>query len=109
MKRFQVENCVQNARQYAGEEPYENISYDLVGDYIEAETEEEAISLAMDYLKDSIMDNITEGYAEIEDNELLTYDDDDNVVECYYNFTAKNRKFFFEDFRFFLRIVSSCT
>ena len=81
MKRFQVENCVQNARQYAGKEPYENISYDLVGDYIEAETEEEAISL--------IMDNITEGYAEIEDNELLTYDDDDNVVECYYNFTAK--------------------
>ena len=89
MKRFQVENCVQNARQYAGEEPYENISYDLVGDHIEAETEEEAISLAMDYLKDSIMDNITEGYAEIEDNELLTYDDGDNVVECYYNFTAK--------------------
>ena len=89
MKRFQVENCVQNARQYAGEEPYENISYDLVGDHIEAETEEEAISLAMDYLKDSIMDNITEGYAESEDNELLTYDDDDNVVECYYNFTAK--------------------
>ena len=45
--KFQVENCVQNARQYAGEEPYENISYDLVGDYIEAETEEEAICLAV--------------------------------------------------------------
>ena len=47
MKRFQVENCVQNARQYAGEEPYEHISYNIVDGDVEAENEKEAIENAV--------------------------------------------------------------
>ena len=64
MKRFQVENCVQNARQYAGEEPYEHISYNIVDGDVEAENEKEAIVNALYYLADNIND--TNGmYAEV--------------------------------------------
>lgn len=90
MKRFQVENCVQNARQYAGEEPYEHISYNIVDGDVEAENEKEAIVNALYYLADNIND--TNGmYAEVnlKDESILIYNDDDEVVEYYFDFVAK--------------------
>ena len=84
MKRFQVENCVQNARQYAGEEPYEHISYNIVDGDVEAENEKEAIVNALYYLADNM-------YAEVnlKDESILIYNDDDEVVEYYFDFVAK--------------------
>ena len=90
MKRFQVENCVQNARQYAGEEPYEHISYNIVDGDVEAENEKEAIVNALYYLADNIND--TNGmYAEVnlKDESILIYNDDDEVVEYYFDCVAK--------------------
>lgn len=90
MKRFQVENCVQNARQYAGKEPYEHISYNIVDGDVEAENEKEAIVNALYYLADNIND--TNGmYAEVnlKDESILIYNDDDEVVEYYFDFVAK--------------------
>ena len=90
MKRFQVENCVQNERQYAGEEPYEHISYNIVDGDVEAENEKEAIVNALYYLADNIND--TNGmYAEVnlKDESILIYNDDDEVVEYYFDFVAK--------------------
>lgn len=90
MKRFQVENCVQNARQYAGEEPYEHISYNIVDGDVEAENEKEAIVNALYYLADNIND--TNGmYAEVnlKDESILIYNDDDEVAEYYFDFVAK--------------------
>ena len=90
MKRFQDENCVQNARQYAGEEPYEHISYNIVDGDVEAENEKEAIVNALYYLADNIND--TNGmYAEVnlKDESILIYNDDDEVVEYYFDFVAK--------------------
>ena len=49
--KYIVENAERNAEQIAGIEPYDpNMKDDYVGDYIEADSAEEAIELAIDYI-----------------------------------------------------------
>lgn len=84
-KRFTVENQVDNARQYAGEEPHAEIRENYVGDYIEATSEEEAIDLAIDYIMEHIQST-----KERVGNEILVYDNGE-VIEHYYNFTATEK------------------
>ena len=88
MKRFQVENCVQNARQYAGEEPYEHISYNIVDGDVEAENEKEAIELYKDFLIEQIRNNNLN--AEIIDDEIVVTDDEENEVERFINFEIED-------------------
>lgn len=87
MKKYLVENAIQNANQYAGIEPYNSSDKDnYVGDYIKADTSEEAIDLALDYLVERIVEN---GFKAVRDEGSITvYDDEGKVIECYYNFTA---------------------
>lgn len=91
MKRFQVENRVGNEAQCAGEEPWENISYDFVGDYIEAETPEDAIIIAINYLTDVMQENIEKGeYIEWTRDDISIYNENDVKIKYYFDFTAKD-------------------
>ncbi|MDR3824745.1 MAG: hypothetical protein Q3Y24_06465, partial [Clostridia bacterium] len=67
-----------------------HISYNIVDGDVEAENEKEAIVNALYYLADNIND--TNGmYAEVnlKDESILIYNDDDEVVEYYFDFVAK--------------------
>ena len=91
MKRFQVENRVGNEAQCAGEKPWENISYDFVGDYIEAETPEDAIIIAINYLTDVMQENIEKGeYIEWTRDDISIYNENDVKIKYYFDFTAKD-------------------
>ena len=91
MKRFQVENRVGNEAQWAGEEPWENSSYDFVGDYIEAETPEDAIIIAINYLTDVMQENIEKGeYIEWTRDDISIYNENDVKIKYYFDFTAKD-------------------
>ena len=89
MKKFQVENAYRTAEMIATGE-YTNITMDHIGDYIEAETAEEAIEIAMDYIMDEIHAN-SYYRAEIEGGSVLVYDDD-AIIEEYCRFTAKEKE-----------------
>lgn len=81
--KYQVENAVRNANQIAGIEPYDpNMKDDYVGDYIEADSAEEAIELAIDYLID-----YSDLFAERTESGILFYSDGVAVLE-YFGFTA---------------------
>lgn len=86
MKKFQVRNAYRDADMIAATE-HSDITYDFVGDYIEAETEEEAIDLAMDYIADQINSYSANFRAEIIDDTIVVFDGDE-VYDEYYNFTA---------------------
>lgn len=89
MKKFQVENAYRNADMIeAGE--YSNITFDFIGDYIEANTAEEAIELAMDYIAEQVHAN-SDNHAEIKGDSIVVLDDDDGIVEEFYGFTATIR------------------
>lgn len=86
MKKFQVENSIMNAGQTAGYAPHDEMLNDYIGCEIEAETAEEAIEFAMDYLFEQATQN---GYSEIERNDReITISEDGEPVEKYYNFVA---------------------
>lgn len=86
MQKFIIENAVQNANQYIGVEPYNFMDKDnYIGDYVEAETAEEAIDFALDYLVELIVGN---GFKAERDEESITVYDEGKVIEYYYNFTA---------------------
>lgn len=84
--KYIVENAERNADQIAGIEPYDsNMKDDYVGDYIEADSAEEAIELSIDYI--------------IEHSDLLAERTDDGILFCesfeddpvleFYGFRAK--------------------
>lgn len=89
MKKFNVENAVRNAEQIAGHEPYDaNLTFNSVDDYIEAETADEAIEFAIDYIVEQIRNSGEYNDIRVADEEITVYDDDGNAVEEYYNFSA---------------------
>ena len=89
MKKFNVENAVRNSEQILGHEPYDaNIKDDYVGDYIEADTAEEAIEYAIDSIVEAIRQNSDYSDIRVENEEITVYDDEGNAVEEYFNFTA---------------------
>lgn len=86
MKKYLVENAIQNANQYAGIEPYNSTDKNNhIGDYVDANNSEEAIDFAIDYLVDQIKSN---GFKVNRDKEGITVYDGEKVIEYYYNFTA---------------------
>lgn len=85
MKKFKVENAVRTAEMIETTE-HTNITDNYVGDYIEADTAEEAIDLAIDFLAEKTEQN---GYnTVITGDSVLVYSDDDEVIAEYYKFTA---------------------
>lgn len=93
MKRFDVVNAVRNAEQIAGHEPYDcNLTDNFVGDYIEAETHEEAIEYAIDAIVESIRQNSDYSDIRVANDEITVYDDDEKPIEQYYNFIASEWK-----------------
>lgn len=82
MKKFKVENALRTADMIEATE-HTDITDNYVGDYIEADTAEEAIEIAMDYIAERIHANTV-----MTGNSVLVYNDDDEIVEEYYKFTA---------------------
>lgn len=82
--KYIVENAERNANQIAGVEPYDpNMKDDYVGDYIEADSEDEAIELAIDY----IIEHTDYREAERTEHGIIFYEDDEPVLE-FFGFTA---------------------
>lgn len=78
--KYIVENAERNADQIAGIEPYDpNMKDDYVGDYIEADSEDEAIELAIDY----IIEHTDYREAERTERGIIFYEDDEPVLEFY--------------------------
>ena len=95
MKKYQVECIVDNRNQYYGKTPHNDIYDDCVGDYVDAESPEEAIVLAIDYIFDNIVQDLPNSLFDAErvDNEILVYDYSDDecdepVIAHYYKFRA---------------------
>ena len=95
MKKYQVECIVDNRDQYYGKTPHNDIYDDCVGDYVDAESPEEAIVLAIDYIFDNIVQVLPNSLFDAErvDNEILVYDYSDDecdepVIGHYYKFRA---------------------
>ena len=79
--KYIVENAERNADQIAGIEPYDsNMKDDYVGDDIEADSAEEAIELAIDYIIEH-----SDLLAERTDDGILFYEsfEDEPVLEFY--------------------------
>ena len=82
LRVYQVENRCMNKEQYKGREQCNQCYFDLQQDYINAESEEEAIRLGMEWLVEDIR--------EIEDDEIIITNDEDEIVEVYYDFTVRD-------------------
>ena len=82
MKEFKVEAHYRNAEMIEASERT-GITDNYVGDYVKADTAEEAIENAMDYIAEHIHANTV-----MTGDSILVYNDDDEVVEEYYNFVA---------------------
>ena len=84
--KYIVENAERNANQIAGIEPYDsNMKDDYVGDYIEADSEDEAIELAIAYIIEH-----SDLLAERTDYGILFYESfEDAPVLEFYGFRAK--------------------
>ena len=63
-----------------------NCHWHSLDDYVEAETPEEAIDLALDYLRDAVHDN-SDFHATVENNELTVWDGNE-IIEQYFDFDA---------------------
>jgi hypothetical protein len=82
MKKYKVENAVRTAGMIAAGE-HADITDNYVGDCIEAETAQEAIEIAMDYIAENIPDAV------VEIDSVSVYNDDGEIVEEYYKFSAE--------------------
>ena len=81
--KYIVENAERNANQIAGIEPYDpQIKSNYVDDYIEADSAEEAIEFAIDYIIEH-----SDLYAERTDDGVLFYDEG-VAVEEFFEFAA---------------------
>ena len=88
MKKFQVENRIMNVGQIEGYAPHDELLNDYIGNEIEAETAEEAITLAIDYLVEQASSTVAKFDIDYDNGTFTTYDDDGTAVEKYYDFTA---------------------
>lgn len=76
MKKYNVESVEVTAAMIKGEEPWNNISMNPYGDYVEAETPEEAIEQIMDWLVEE-----ASGAAEINEvGDMVIYRDEDGEI-----------------------------
>ena len=64
-------------------------TYNYIGNTIEADSAEEAIEIAMDYIAEQANAN-SDHHAEIEGESVVVYNEDDEIVEEYCSFTAKS-------------------
>lgn len=69
-KKFKIEEVSFTPEMIAGEEPCTNISYDPIGDYIEADTVAEAMDIAIDWL----IDHTDPGYEIVPNDDRTGYD-----------------------------------
>ena len=82
MKKFKVENAYRTAEMIERTEHTE-ITDNYVGDYIEADTAEEAIDFAMDFLAEQSGCNTV-----MTGDSILVYNDEDEIIGECYKFTA---------------------
>lgn len=86
LKKYKVENLIDTAEMYRGEQPHSPIRYDLTSDgYAVAENADEAISITMDCICDSMNSN----QYDRNDDEIIIYDENGEIKEAYYNFIAE--------------------
>ena len=84
MREFKVTYQIDNREMLEGREPHDQARYD-VEEMIEAESEEEAVALVLQWMQDQ-----SDKASEIdEENERITFFDNDEAVEQYYNFKAE--------------------
>lgn len=87
MKKWFVECHIDNREAYEGREPHNVIFYDAIDDFVEADTEDEAIELSIDWIADHARYN---GYgAETFDDAVIVYGDDGYVMFYHYDFRAR--------------------
>lgn len=89
MKKYQVECSRETAGQAEGRVPHDAISMDYIGNYIVAETKEEAIDFAIDWIVDH--SGTTEIDVDREAQTITIFDDGGEIEEQYFNFTATPR------------------
>lgn len=82
MKKFKVENAIRTADMIEAA-AHTDITANYVGYYIEADTAEGAIEIAMDYIAEQVHANTV-----MTGNSVVVYNNDDEIVEEYYKFTA---------------------
>lgn len=90
MKKYEVTNKMALQEQIAGREPYGEISDNYVGDFISAETAEEAVELAIYYLMEQMFQNNNiADYEVLKHNAEIVVKRNGTAVLCYYDFKAK--------------------
>ena len=90
MKNYKISVKVGNAKMAAGLEPWGSMwDDDVVQDVITAETEEEAILIAMDCVKECVDIRDYDVEMDEEKHEVKIYDADGDIAEMYYDFVAK--------------------
>lgn len=97
MKKFDVKFMVETIEDVEARDVFSDILNDYVDvfpdsldDYVEAETAEEAIDLAIEFLKDFI-NNYGDFVAEIDskNGQITVFDKNSKPIELYYNFEAE--------------------
>ena len=90
LRKYYVENVVLNPAQWNGYEPYNMYETEnYLGDSVTAESEEEAIVLAMDCLRENFFDNRNEvGNIDIDydDRTMKVFNCDGELLTVYCNF-----------------------
>ena len=85
MKNYKIEYKVDNAEQYNGLVPHNDAKSDMIIENCQGT--EEAVEFAIEYLVDNIPDGFD--WERKETGEIIIINDDGEVVQSYYNFTAE--------------------
>ena len=85
MRKYQVFCEAIDLKQFLGEIPWDGISDDYYGDYVEADFPEEAIEHVMQWM---VEEASPESHPEIIDDMVVYHDDDGNVTGAMANFRA---------------------
>jgi hypothetical protein len=88
MKKYTVDYSLRNAGQISGEEPYSLYPTERVDQEIEAETAEQAVEYAIDYVAENLRQYGNFDNVETKEDEVVAFNEDGKAVEEYYNFTA---------------------
>ena len=88
--KYKVTNNVEMLNEEFNLEEYNMTNDDYVNDYIDAESEEEAIRTAMDYLSEQIQNNGFDVKVNEEEKEMTVYKDDE-PLEKWNNFRAEEQ------------------
>lgn len=104
MKKYNISNCIGTAEMIKGEQPWDDMKDNYLGDYVEAEDEQEAIWMCMQFLEEQIIDcfeswkeeDMYNGEDEPEYDTEINYEKNELTVykngekhSIYYNFTAE--------------------